>query len=48
MITEDEADIMRSAISPVAVALPLEMKEALCAGTMRSMVLALAKRKEKN
>ncbi len=48
MITDDEADLMRAALTPVAVALPLDIKETLCAGTMRSMILTLAKRKEKN
>ena len=34
-----------AALSPQAVPLPLAMKDALCAGTLRSMILALAKRR---
>ena len=47
-ITQDEADLMRAALTPAAVALPLDLKEALCAGTMRSMILSLAKRRVNN
>ena len=35
----------KAALSPQAVPLPLSMKDALCAGTLRSMILALAKRR---
>ena len=45
IVTEDEAQLMHAAIAPQAVPLPLNMKDALCAGTLRSMILALAKRK---
>ena len=45
IVTHDEAQLMLAALSPQAVPLPLSMKDALCAGTMRSMILALAKRK---
>lgn len=44
IVTEDEAKLMLSALSPQAVPLPLSMKDALCAGTLKSMLLALAKR----
>jgi len=44
IITPDEADLMIAALSPQAVPLPLSMKDALCAGTLRSMILSLAKR----
>ena len=37
--------LMLAALSPQAVPLPLAMKDALCAGTLRSMLLALAKRR---
>ena len=37
--------LMKAALSPQAVPLPLTMKDALCAGTLRSMILALAKRR---
>jgi hypothetical protein len=36
---------MLAALSPQAVPLPLAMKDALCAGTLRSMILSLAKRR---
>ena len=36
---------MKAALSPQAVPLPLTMKDALCAGTLRSMILALAQRR---
>ena len=45
IITPDEASLMLAALSPQAVPLPLAMKDALCAGTLRSMILSLAKRK---
>ena len=45
IITPDEASLMAAALSPQAVPLPLAMKDALCAGTLRSMILALAKRR---
>ena len=45
IVTPDEAQLMIAALSPQAVPLPLSMKDALCAGTLRSMILALAKRK---
>jgi len=45
IITPDEASLMVAALSPQAVPLPLAMKDALCAGTLRSMILSLAKRK---
>lgn len=45
IITSEEADLMTAALSPQAVPLPLSMKDALCAGTLRSMILALAKRR---
>ena len=45
IITSDEASLMLAALSPQAVPLPLSMKDALCAGTLRSMVLSLAKRR---
>lgn len=45
IVTRDEAQLMLAALSPQAVPLPLNMKDALCAGTLRSMILALAKRK---
>ena len=45
VVTSDEAKLMKAALSPQAVPLPLTMKDALCAGTLRSMILALAKRR---
>ena len=45
IITPDEASLMLAALSPQAVPLPLSMKDALCAGTLRSMILSLAKRR---
>jgi len=45
IVTRDEAQLMLAALSPQAVPLPLSMMDALCAGTLRSMILALAKRK---
>ena len=45
IVTEDEAKLMLAALSPQAVPLPLSVKDALCAGTLRSMILALAKRR---
>ena len=45
IITEDEANLMRAALNPMAVPLPLQMKDALAAGTLRSMLLTIAKRK---
>ena len=44
IVSSDEAKLMKAALSPQAVPLPLTMKDALCAGTLRSMILALAKR----
>ena len=45
IVTADEAQLMLAALSPQAVPLPLGMKDALCADTLRSMILALAKRR---
>lgn len=45
IVSPDEASLMQAALSPQAVPLPLAMKDALCAGTLRSMILALAKRR---
>ncbi|MDO5377345.1 MAG: CtsR family transcriptional regulator [Clostridia bacterium] len=45
IVTPDEANLMLAALSPQAVPLPLSMKDALCAGTLRSMILSLAKRR---
>ena len=45
VVSPDEAKLMKAALSPQAVPLPLSMKDALCAGTLRSMILALAKRR---
>ena len=45
IVTLEEAQLMLAALSPQAVPLPLNMKDALCEGTLRSMILALAKRK---
>lgn len=45
IVTPDEAGLMLAALSPQAVPLPLGMKDTLCAGTLRSMILSLAKRK---
>ncbi len=44
IVTADEANLMLAALSPQAVPLPLSMKDTLCAGTLRSMLLSLAKR----
>ena len=44
IVTPDEADLMVAALSPQGVPLPLSMKDALCAGTLKSMLLSLAKR----
>lgn len=46
IVTEEEAHLMAAALTPQAVPLPLSMKDALCAGTLRSMILELAKRKK--
>lgn len=46
IVTKDESALMFAAIAPSALPLPLDMKEILCAATMRSMILALARRKE--
>ncbi len=46
IVSNDEANLMMAALTPTAVALPLDIKQALLAGTMRSMILSLAKRKE--
>ena len=45
IVTAQEAELMLAALSPQAVPLPLNMKDALCAGTLRSMILSLAKRR---
>ena len=45
IITPNEAQLMLAALSPQAGPLPLSMKDALCAGTLRSMILAIARRK---
>lgn len=45
IVSSGEAQLMQAALSPQAVPLPLSTKDALCAGTLRSMILALAKRK---
>ena len=45
IVTPEEASLMLAALSPQAVPLPLAMKDALCAGTLRSMLLSLAKRR---
>ena len=45
IVTPEEASLMLAALSPQAVPLPLTMKDALCAGTLRSMILSLAKRR---
>ena len=45
VVTSDEAKLMKAALSPQAVPLPLSMKDALCAGTLSSKILALAKRR---
>lgn len=47
IVTPDEAALMLAALSPQAVPLPLSLKDALCAGTMRSMILSLAKRRSR-
>ena len=44
IVTAGEAELMSAALSPQAVPLPLSMRDALCAGTLRSMILSLAKR----
>lgn len=46
IISEDEARLMEAALMPASVPLPLAMKDALCAGTLRSMIMALAKRRK--
>lgn len=46
IITTDEATLMFSAIAPPALPIPLDMKEILCAATLRSMILSLARRRE--
>lgn len=48
IVSPDEASLMLAALSPQAVPLPLGMKDSLCAGTLRSMILALARRRPKN
>ena len=45
IVTPEEASLMLAALSPQAVPLPLAMKDALCAGALRSMLLSLAKRR---
>ncbi|MBQ8092628.1 MAG: CtsR family transcriptional regulator [Clostridia bacterium] len=45
IVTEDEACLMHAALNPTAVPLPLQMKDALAAGTLRSMLLTIAKRR---
>ncbi len=44
LISEAEGQLMFSALTPVSVALPLDLKEALVAGTMKSMLLSIARR----
>ena len=46
VVSEGEAQLMAAALTPVSAPLPLAMKDTLCAGTLRSMLLALAKRKK--
>ena len=46
IISVDEARLMEAALTPASVPLPLAMKDALCAGTLRSMIMALAKRRK--
>ena len=46
IITKDEGALMQAALTPAAVPLPLDTKEMLIAGTMRSMLLSIARRKE--
>ena len=46
LVTLEEAHLMCAAINPVAVPLPLSMKDALTAGILRSMLLSLVKRRE--
>ena len=46
IITTDEGALMQAALTPAAVPLPLDTKEMLIAGTMRSMLLSIARRKE--
>lgn len=45
VVTEDEASLMVAALNPTAVPLPLQMKDALSAGILRSMLMSIAKRK---
>lgn len=45
VVTMQEAELMCAALTPQSVPLPLAMKDVLCAGTLRSMIIALAKRK---
>ena len=45
VIDEGEASLMLAAIAPSALPLPLDMKEMICAATLRSMILSLARRK---
>ncbi len=45
IITQQEGELMLAALNPLAVPLPLDMKEVLCAGIMRSMLLSIAKRR---
>ena len=47
VVDENEAKLMAAALNPMAVSLPLGMKDAVCAGTMRSMLIELAKRNKK-
>ena len=46
IVSEREAHLMAAALAPQAVPLPLSLKDALCAGTLRSMILELAKRRK--
>ena len=46
IITKDEGALMQAALTPTAVPLPLDTKEMLIAGTLRSMLLSIARRKE--
>ena len=45
VVTEDEASLMVAALNPTAVPLSLQMKDALSAGILRSMLMSIAKRK---
>ena len=45
IVSPQEAHLMAAALTPQAVPLPLSMKDTLCAGTLRSMILELAKRR---